>query len=130
VMGLVRSSPIEMKSEGSGQDQPATPAEQFKALRKEYDIATGSGVPLSDAEGLNFVGRVYKHHYKIAEKFLKLAQKYPNDPDCYCYCLTQPSVHVVLTGPRSLAELEQNLDVLELPPMSKQERDPRPAWST
>jgi hypothetical protein len=31
-------------------------------------------------------------------------------------------VHVVLTAPRSLAELEQNLDVLELPPMSKQKR--------
>jgi hypothetical protein len=31
-------------------------------------------------------------------------------------------VHVVLTAPRSLAELEQNLDVLELPAMSKQQR--------
>jgi hypothetical protein len=29
-------------------------------------------------------------------------------------------VQVVLTAPRSLAELKQNLDVLELPPMSKQ----------
>ena len=31
-----------------------------------------------------------------------------------------PAVQLVLTAPRSLAELEQNLDVLELPPMSKQ----------
>jgi aryl-alcohol dehydrogenase-like predicted oxidoreductase len=46
----------------------------------------------------------------------------PTASDCYRYCLAQPSVHVVLTAPRSLAELEQNLDVLELPPMSKQER--------
>jgi hypothetical protein len=30
-------------------------------------------------------------------------------------------VQVALTAPRSLAELEQNLDVLRLPPMSKQE---------
>jgi hypothetical protein len=30
--------------------------------------------------------------------------------------------NVVLTAPRSLAELEQNLDVLELPPMRKQKR--------
>ena len=43
--------------------------------------------------------------------------------DCYRNCLSEPAVHVVLTAPRSLAELEQNLDVLELPPMSKQERD-------
>ncbi|HLN27869.1 MAG TPA: aldo/keto reductase [Gemmataceae bacterium] len=47
----------------------------------------------------------------------------PTASDCYRYCLSQPSVHVVLTAPRSLAELEQNLDVLELPPMSKQKRD-------
>jgi aryl-alcohol dehydrogenase-like predicted oxidoreductase len=46
----------------------------------------------------------------------------PTASDCYRYCLAQPAVQVVLTAPRSLAELEQNLDVLELPPMSKQER--------
>jgi aryl-alcohol dehydrogenase-like predicted oxidoreductase len=47
----------------------------------------------------------------------------PTASDCYRYCLAQPPVHVVLTAPRSLDELEQNLDVLELPPMSKHERD-------
>jgi len=31
-------------------------------------------------------------------------------------------VHVVLTAPRSLAELKQNQDVLVLPPISNQER--------
>jgi aryl-alcohol dehydrogenase-like predicted oxidoreductase len=45
----------------------------------------------------------------------------PTASDCYRYCLTQPAVHVVLTAPRSLAELEQNLKVLELPPMSRTE---------
>jgi hypothetical protein len=43
----------------------------------------------------------------------------------YHYCLAQPSVQAVLTAPRSLAELEQNLDVLELPAMSKLERGQR-----
>src|SRR5262249_2660705 len=46
----------------------------------------------------------------------------PTASDCYRYCLAQPAVHVVLTAPRSLVELERNLDVLELPPMSKQKR--------
>jgi aryl-alcohol dehydrogenase-like predicted oxidoreductase len=45
----------------------------------------------------------------------------PTAADCYRYCLAQPPVQVVLTAPRSLAELEQNLDVLESPPMSKEE---------
>jgi aryl-alcohol dehydrogenase-like predicted oxidoreductase len=47
----------------------------------------------------------------------------PTASDCYRYCLTQPAVQVVLTAPRSLAELQQNLDVLELPPMSQKDRD-------
>lgn len=64
----------------NGQDTPPTPAEQYKALRKEYDIATGSSVPLTDAERLKFVGRVYEHHFVVAVKFLELAEKYPNDP--------------------------------------------------
>jgi hypothetical protein len=47
---------------GNGQDKPATPAEQYKTLRKEYDRTPGSGVPLNDEERLKFVGRAYKHH--------------------------------------------------------------------
>jgi aryl-alcohol dehydrogenase-like predicted oxidoreductase len=46
----------------------------------------------------------------------------PTASDCYRYCLAQPAVQLVLTAPRSLAELEQNLDVLKLPPMSKHQR--------
>jgi hypothetical protein len=96
VMGLVRTSPIVTRpavdGEGAGQNQSATPAELYKALRKEYDIPTGSGVPLSDAERLKFVGRVYKHHYAVAAKFVELAEKYPNDPvalDCLIQAVWQ-----------------------------------------
>ena len=64
----------------SGQDQPATPAEQYKALRQEYDRASSSGVPLSDAERLKFVGRAYQRRFEFAKKFVELAEKYPNDP--------------------------------------------------
>src|SRR5262245_41039180 len=71
---------LSLAAVAAGQDKPPTPAEQFKALRKEYDVATGSGVPLSDAEHLRFVGRVYQHHFAVAVKFLALAEKYPNDP--------------------------------------------------
>jgi hypothetical protein len=63
-----------------GQDKPPTPAQQYEALKKEYNIATGTGVPLTDAERLKFVGRVYKHHFSVAAKFLDLAEKYPKDP--------------------------------------------------
>jgi hypothetical protein len=65
---------------GSGQDKPASPAEQYKTLLKEYDRASSSGVPLTDAERLKFVGQVYKHRHALALKFLELAEKNPDDP--------------------------------------------------
>jgi len=67
-------------AEGNGQDKPATPAEQYKTLRKEYDPASSSGVPLTDAERLKFIGQAYKHRHALAQKFLELAEKHPNDP--------------------------------------------------
>jgi hypothetical protein len=67
-------------AEGNGQDKPATPAEQYQTLRKEYDKTPGTGVPSNDKERLKFVGRAYKHHYAVAQKFLELAEKNPNDP--------------------------------------------------
>src|ERR1041384_3615013 len=67
-------------AEGKGQDKPAAPTEQFKALRKEYDRLSSSGVKLTDAERLKFVGQVYKARYALARRFVALAEKYPDDP--------------------------------------------------
>ena len=64
----------------NGQDPDATPTGQFKALRREYDRASSSGAPLTDAERLKFIGRVYRHRNALAQKFLELAEKHPNDP--------------------------------------------------
>jgi hypothetical protein len=71
---------LAVAAEGTRQDQPPTPAEQYKALRMAYDRASSSGTPLTDAERLKFIGQVYKHRNALAQKFLELAEKYPNDP--------------------------------------------------
>jgi hypothetical protein len=71
---------LSVAAESNGQDKPATPAEQYLALRKEYDKAASSGVPLTDEERLKFVGRAYKQRYAFALKFLQLAEKYASDP--------------------------------------------------
>src|SRR5215471_13514682 len=65
---------------GNGQDKPPTPAEQYAALKKEYNKTPGTRVPSNDDERLRFVGRAYKHHYAVALKFLELAEKHPTDP--------------------------------------------------
>ena len=63
-----------------GQDKPPSPAEQYQTLRKEYDKASSSGVPLTDAERLKFIGEAYKRRSALAAKFLELAEKHPSDP--------------------------------------------------
>jgi hypothetical protein len=76
LLTLHRSVP----SDGYSQDESASPAEQYKMLRTEYDRASASGVALTDAERLKFVGRVYKQRNALAAKFLELAEQHPNDP--------------------------------------------------
>jgi aryl-alcohol dehydrogenase-like predicted oxidoreductase len=55
---------------------------------------------------------------------LKERPAWPGEPpsaaDCYRFCLAQPAVRVVLTAPKSVAELDKNLAVLSLPPMNEQ----------
>jgi hypothetical protein len=65
---------------GNGQDQQLSPGEAFKALKKEYDRASTSAVPLTDEARIKFVGQSYKHRYAIASKFVELAEKHPSDP--------------------------------------------------
>jgi aryl-alcohol dehydrogenase-like predicted oxidoreductase len=42
--------------------------------------------------------------------------------DCYRFCLTCPHVDLVLTGPRNVGELRQNLAALEQGPLSVEEQ--------
>src|SRR5262245_23446437 len=65
---------------GEGQDKPAAPAEQYKALLKEYQDASSSGRARSDEERMQFVGHVYKLRNKLALEFVELAEKNPKDP--------------------------------------------------
>lgn len=78
VVALTLSSSA--SGECNGQDKPATAAEQYQKLLKERDAGPTTNVPLSDEERMKFIGRAYKHRYAVAQKFLELAEKYPNDP--------------------------------------------------
>src|SRR5262245_58238361 len=70
---------LSVAAEGEGQDKPATPAEQYRALLKEYQEASSGGA-LSDEERMKFVGRVFKLRNKLALQFLELAEKHPKNP--------------------------------------------------
>lgn len=43
--------------------------------------------------------------------------------DCYRFCLSNPAVDVVLTGPASRAQLEENLGALEKGPLTPEEME-------
>ncbi len=45
----------------------------------------------------------------------------PSAGDCYRFCLTSPHVDVVLSGPRNVAELRQNLAAVEQGPLDATE---------
>ncbi|HEX2475681.1 MAG TPA: aldo/keto reductase [Lacipirellulaceae bacterium] len=45
----------------------------------------------------------------------------PSAADCYCFCMAQAAVQVVLTAPQTIAELDANLAVLKTPRMRKKE---------
>jgi len=45
----------------------------------------------------------------------------PTAGDCYRFCLTSPHVDVVLTGPRTAAELRENLAAVEKGPLQGEE---------
>jgi hypothetical protein len=69
-----------MPAKANGQEKQATATEQYQALLKEYDRASSSGVPLTDAERLKFIGQAYKHRTALALKFLDLAEKHAGEP--------------------------------------------------
>jgi aryl-alcohol dehydrogenase-like predicted oxidoreductase len=45
----------------------------------------------------------------------------PTAGDCYRFCLSNPDVDIVLTGPRTAAELRENLAALESGPLSPED---------
>ena len=47
----------------------------------------------------------------------------PTAADCYRFCLSHPSVDVVLTGPKTRAQLDENLAGVAKGPMSEEELD-------
>lgn len=63
-----------------GEEAPDTPAEQYRTLLKEYQIAASSGRVLSDEERMEFVGKVYELRDQLAFRFVELAERYPSDP--------------------------------------------------
>lgn len=58
-------------------------------------------------------------------RLLKAPRGWPGPPataaQCYRFALSSPEVDVVLTGPKSLAELDQNLAALEAGPLDAEE---------
>src|SRR5437867_13352524 len=75
---LLLMANLTAEAEANRQDKPPSPAEQFKALRQEYDRASSTKVPLNDEERLKFVGSVYKHRHALAVELLQLDEKYPD----------------------------------------------------
>jgi hypothetical protein len=60
--------------------EQATPAEQYQALLKQYQLASSRGRALSDEERMQFVGQTYRLRNQLALRFVELAEQHPQDP--------------------------------------------------
>ena len=67
------------RAQGTGEDKRPTPAEQYKALVKEYQFAASGGGG-SDEERKQIIARVDKLRDGLARRFLELAANNPADP--------------------------------------------------
>jgi hypothetical protein len=74
VLGLPAAAPG-----AEGDNQPATPAQQYQALIKEYQTAASSAV-VSDEERRKTIERVESLRESLSQRFLALAEKYRADP--------------------------------------------------
>jgi aryl-alcohol dehydrogenase-like predicted oxidoreductase len=57
----------------------------------------------------------------LKPKLMPEGERPPTACDCYRFVLSHPDVNVCLTGPSSVAQLDENLKALELGPLNEEE---------
>lgn len=57
----------------------------------------------------------------LKDRKMPKGEKTPTAVDCYRFVLSNPNVHVCITGPKNLEQLRQNMKVIELGPMNEDE---------
>ncbi len=62
-----------------GQDRPATPAEQYQAILKDYQKAASGGDGTDDGRR-KLIARLDQLRPALAQRFLDLAEQHPTDP--------------------------------------------------
>jgi hypothetical protein len=111
VLVLPAFSDDQAKDKAKDQGQPPTPAEQFKALEKEYQDALQAfqkeyGEAKTDDERQKIAQEKYPQPDKFAPKFLALAEENPKDAaalDALLWVVTRSSGLEAKDDPRSKA---------------------------
>ncbi len=57
----------------------------------------------------------------LSAKKIPATLRRPTAVDCYRFALTHPAVHLAMTGPKTTAQMRENLAVLDAEPMSDEE---------
>jgi hypothetical protein len=80
-LAVVLGLPVAAAQNG-GRNPPATPAEQYQAILREYQVAaSGGGTSGTSVEERNkVIARVDRLRDGLARRFLELAEKNPGDP--------------------------------------------------
>jgi aryl-alcohol dehydrogenase-like predicted oxidoreductase len=79
-------------------------------------------LPLEDGPGVvSFTNTRWGSLLKSAN--MPAGEPPPSAADCYRFVLTHPKVHVAVCGPNRMEQLKEDLEALELGPMSEEELD-------
>lgn len=76
---------------------------------------------LSDTERRSVTAYTATRWRKLLKRPRGWDGKVPTAGDCYRFCLAEPKVSVVLTGPKNRTQLEANLDAVRTGPMPDDE---------
>lgn len=98
---------------------------QCQVLMHRYNMAHRKAeedvLPTAQRAGIPVVAFTCTRWRTLLQGHPDWQQKPPTAVECYRYALHQKAVHLALTAPQNLQQLEENLSVLHAPPLLPQE---------
>ncbi|MBF0529646.1 MAG: aldo/keto reductase [Deltaproteobacteria bacterium] len=93
---------------------------RYNAVHRGAEQEVFSQMPVNNRPGL-VTYTATRWGDLLTPKKMPSGESPPRGADCYRFVLTQPTVDVCMTGPRSRAEMQEALTALDLGPLSEEE---------
>lgn len=93
---------------------------RYNAVHRGAEKEIFTALPVDDRPGIvSFTGTAWGK--LLNPRKMPAGEKAPAAAECYRFALSNPAVDICMTGPRTIAEMRQNLQVLQKGPMTEEE---------